>query len=62
MDGFQVAERLRIGVGSPNLLIIALTGHHPELVTGRTSRPVFDHFLVKPVDFRAILPLIRRES
>ena len=62
MDGFQVAERLRIGVGSPALRIIALTGYHPEVVTGGTARPGFDHFLVKPVDFHAILPLIRLAS
>jgi CheY-like chemotaxis protein len=60
MDGFQVAERLRISVGAREILIIALTGYNPEMVTGWTPRPVFDHFLVKPVDFNAILPFIRR--
>jgi DNA-binding response OmpR family regulator len=62
MDGFQVAEHLRIGSDSQNTLIVALTGYDLEMVTGRTSRSVFDHFLVKPVDFKAILPLIRLAS
>jgi CheY-like chemotaxis protein len=59
MDGFRVAERLRIGVGSRNILIVAFTVYNPEMVSGRTPWPVFDHFLVKPVDFNAILPFIR---
>jgi DNA-binding response OmpR family regulator len=62
MDGLQVAERLRIGPDSQNILIIALTGYDHEMVTGRTTRSVFDHFLVKPVDFKAILPLMRLAS
>ena len=62
MDGFQVAERLRNEVGLHDVLIIGITCYNPDMVAPQTPAASFDHFLVKPIDFYALWPLIPHAS
>jgi DNA-binding response OmpR family regulator len=57
LDGFQVALRLRDGLGS-GVLLAAVTCHREEKVRRRCLEVAFDHFLVKPVDPEAVRALL----
>lgn len=51
MDGFEVARRLRAAAGGP-LCLIALSGDPLE------PDGVFDHYLMKPLDFDQLQRLL----
>ena len=48
MDGYEVAERLRAGEGSENLVLLALTGWGGTEERQRTAAAGFDYHFVKP--------------
>ncbi len=58
MDGYQVAERLRQDERCKNSIIIAVTGYGQEQDRRRAHEAGFDHHLVKPVDYKALLSII----
>ena len=60
MDGYQVAEALRREAGLRGTKIIAVTGYGEEKSILRGRQAGFDHHLVKPVDFEALLELLLR--
>ncbi len=57
MDGFQVAQRLRQEV-APDAVIIAVSGYGQEEDRLRSIEAGFNHYLVKPVDHKALVTLI----
>ena len=57
MDGYQVARRLR-QEGLSEAVIIAVSGYGQEEDRRRSSDAGFDHHLVKPVDYDALVMLI----
>jgi DNA-binding response OmpR family regulator len=58
MDGYQVAEALRRDVGLEQVLLIAISAYDPEHgpLAARSAR--FDHYLIKPVEFEQLLPML----
>jgi len=60
MDGYQVAEALRLENEFRGAKIIAVTGYGEEQSILRARQAGFDHHLVKPVDFEALLDLLLR--
>jgi CheY-like chemotaxis protein len=59
MDGFQVAELLRQDTELNSTVIIAVSAYSPDMYPGKTQTAKFDHYLVKPVDFDALVTLLR---
>jgi DNA-binding response OmpR family regulator len=59
MDGFQVAELLRQDTELDNTVIIAVSAYSPDMYPGKIQTAKFDHYLVKPVDFDALVSLLR---
>lgn len=57
MDGYQVAMTLR-EAGMKDTLIIAVSGYGREEDRRRSKEAGFDHHLVKPVDYDALVSLI----
>lgn len=57
MDGYQVARQLR-QEGLHDTIIIAISGYGQEEDRRRSEAAGFDHHLVKPVDYNALIPLI----
>src|ERR1700677_4316073 len=57
LDGFQVAELLRQDSVLDSTVIIAVSAYSPDMYPTRTAP--FDHYLVKPVDFDTLIPLLR---
>lgn len=62
LDGFQVAEQMRADAGLKTVLIIAISGHSPDMFPERSRRAGFDHHLVKPVSIKTLLPLMKKAS
>jgi CheY-like chemotaxis protein len=58
MDGYEVARRLRQEECCREALIIAASGYGQEEDRRRSREAGFDHHLVKPVDFDALLALL----
>jgi CheY-like chemotaxis protein len=58
LDGYEVARRLRAGLGGP-LLLIALTGYGQPEDRRRALAAGFDHHLTKPADPAVLLRLLR---
>jgi CheY-like chemotaxis protein len=58
LDGHEVARRFRSEENLKNVLIVATSGYSPDMLPGRCKHGDFDHYLVKPVDFRTLLPLL----
>jgi DNA-binding response OmpR family regulator len=58
LDGYQVAEQFRGDDGLKHVLIMAMSGYSTDMFPGRSNKAHFDHYLVKPVDFSILLPLI----
>jgi len=58
MDGFEVAKRLR-GEICPEALLIAISGYGDEDARCRTKEAGFDHHLVKPIEYDALLSLLQ---
>jgi len=57
MDGYQVAERLRILLGE-RVTICAVSGYGREEDRRRGQEAGFDHHLVKPVDYNKLMTLL----
>ena len=55
LDGFEVARRLRSNPETRDILLVAVSGYGQEEHRRRSSEAGFDHHLVKPVNFEALL-------
>jgi DNA-binding response OmpR family regulator len=60
-DGFAVARELRAGLARRPLLV-AVTGYGEDEMRERGRAAGFDHYLLKPVDPRAIDALLRAHA
>lgn len=58
LDGFEVAKIIRSQHGPDRIVLIALSGYCRESDRQRCRASGFDHFLVKPVDYRRIRELL----
>jgi signal transduction histidine kinase/ActR/RegA family two-component response regulator len=59
MDGYEAARLIRQRPETRRTVMIALTGWGQTDARRRTTEAGFDHHLIKPVDFSAILKLAR---
>ncbi len=59
MDGFELAERLRVDCGLHDVPFIAITGYAQELDRQRTATSGFRGHLAKPVDVHMVDEMIR---
>jgi CheY-like chemotaxis protein len=59
MDGYEVAKKLRREI-CPDARLIAISGYGDEETRRRTKEAGFDHQLVKPVDFDALISLLNQ--
>jgi CheY-like chemotaxis protein len=59
MDGYEVAKKLRREI-CPDARLIAISGYGDEETSRRTKEAGFDHQLVKPVDFDALISLLNQ--
>lgn len=57
MDGCEVASRMRAGDAPADALLIAITGYGGPEARHRALQAGFDHYLVKPVDYRELVKL-----
>jgi phosphotransferase system HPr (HPr) family protein len=57
LDGYQVASRLRQELDGP-LVIIAITGYGQAEDRRRALEAGCDYYFLKPVDLRALMPLL----
>jgi DNA-binding response OmpR family regulator len=62
LTGFEVAGQFRSDERLKTVLIIAISGYSADMLLGHAELAIFDHYLVKPVDFRTLLPLIRKTA
>ena len=62
LDGYEVARRLRAEDCGKDAVIIAVTGYGQEQDRQRSRDAGFDHHLVKPVDFDALVSLIAQPA
>jgi CheY-like chemotaxis protein len=58
MDGYQVAAQLRQEEDLVGAVIVAVSGYGQETDRCRSRDAGFDHHLVKPIDFGALLALL----
>ena len=61
MDGYQVARQLRRD-GFRDVVIIAISGYGQDEDRVRSREAGFDHRLVKPVDYDALITLISQPA
>ena len=61
LDGFEVCRRLRSRAWSRDPMIIALTGWGQPADREKTTAAGFDHHMVKPIEMRALMNLVRAE-
>jgi DNA-binding response OmpR family regulator len=57
IDGFEVARRIRAGVGDA-VVLVALTGYGTDDDRARAFAAGFDHFLVKPAEGAALVAIL----
>ena len=60
MDGYEVAARFRREEYGRKAILIAISGYGEDQVRERVREAGFDHHLVKPVDFDALLTILNR--
>ena len=60
MDGFELAERLRVDCGLHRVPFIAVTGYAQEVDRQRTESSGFRGHLAKPVDVHVLDEMIRK--
>jgi CheY-like chemotaxis protein len=60
LDGYQVAERLRGDARTKKATIIAISAYDRDCYVTGSQEAAFDHHLVKPVYFDALLALFSR--
>ncbi|NDP60062.1 MAG: PAS domain S-box protein [Oxalobacteraceae bacterium] len=58
LTGLEVARRIRQLPALKDLVLVALTGYGQESDRERTREAGFDHHLVKPADFDAVLKIL----
>jgi PAS domain S-box-containing protein len=58
MDGYQVAQKLREEPCCKAAIVIAVSGYGQDEDRRRSREAGFDHHLVKPVDFDALISLL----
>jgi len=58
MDGYEVAQRLRSDPAS-TMVLVALSGYGSAEHKRKASEAGFNHHFVKPVDFDALLEVLR---
>ena len=54
LPGAEVARRMRADAAGQPLLLVAISGYAATDSGGASSPGVFDHHLVKPIDFEAL--------
>jgi DNA-binding response OmpR family regulator len=59
IDGFQVAKLLRQEPELIKTVIIAVSAYSPDMYPAESRTAPFDHYLVKPVDFDALVSILR---
>ena len=62
IDGYEVARRLREDGANSATLLIALSGYGRQEDIDRSGEVGFDHHLVKPVDYEALLRILYSKS
>jgi CheY-like chemotaxis protein len=62
MDGYEVASRLRRTPTSRSTRLIAISGYGQEQDRRRSASAGFEHHLVKPIDYDALLTLLASEQ
>jgi CheY-like chemotaxis protein len=62
MNGYEVARQLRLEECCKEALIIAASGYGQEDDQRRSREAGFDHHLVKPVDFEALMTLLAPQA
>ncbi len=60
MSGYEVARQLRQECACRDSLIIAITGYGQEEDIQKSKEAGFDHHLVKPIDYHALLSVMAR--
>jgi len=60
-NGYEVAEALREQYAGEPLLLIALSGYGQQKDRDRSREAGFDHHLLKPANFKAIIDLLQAE-
>jgi len=60
LNGYEVARKFRSEERLKNVVIIATSGYSPDMLPGRYKNGEYDHYLVKPVNFTTLLPLLRK--
>ena len=58
MNGYEVAEQLRRDEYCKDSLLIAISGYGRAEDLRRTAEAGFDHHLVKPIDYKALLAVL----
>jgi CheY-like chemotaxis protein len=58
MDGYELADRLRLLPGLASITLIALTGYGQPSDRARTRAVGFHHHLVKPIDLEELERLV----
>lgn len=61
MDGYELAQRLRMNPELAGVSLVALTGYGTERERERTKNAGFDHHLVKPLDPDLLAKLIEED-
>ena len=60
LNGYEVAGLFRSDAKLKDVLIIAISAYSPDTFAGRYDQSIFDHYLLKPVDFKTLVPLLRK--
>ena len=58
LDGYQVARKIRQDFAKETLMLIAVTGYGGEDNHARAKGAGFDHYLVKPVNLKALQEIL----
>jgi signal transduction histidine kinase/CheY-like chemotaxis protein len=59
MSGYELARRIRSESNSPDVLLIAITGWGQSGDRAKAAAAGFDHHLTKPLDYSALVELLR---
>ena len=62
MDGYEVARTMRRQPTLKNVVLVALTGYGQEADRERSQAAGFDHYLVKPADFKKVQQILATVS
>ncbi len=62
IDGYEVARRMRSDIALPAMTIIAVSSYGHEEARQHAKAIGFNYYLVKPVTFAELRPLLRQET